>query len=331
MTPEHAAWLDLVHEEVLRSELAICDPHHHLWDHPTERYLVEELHQDTGSGHHVLTTVYVDCLSGYRTDGPEALRPVGETEFALGQAVASETGGAVIGAIVSYADLRLGAAVEAVLAAHVAAGDGRFRGIRHATSCDPDPSIRSNHVGSPAGLMGTPAFRQGLGVLAAMGLSYDAWLYHPQLGELAAAACAVPDVVIILDHLGGPLGIGPYQDRVAVMGDWRASMADVAACENVFLKLGGIGMADFGIAWHKRERPPTSAELAAAWGDDIRFAIDAFGPSRCMFESNFPVDRKGCSYPVLWNGFKRMAEGYSPAEQQWLFHDSAAKAYRLAN
>ncbi len=256
---------------------------------------------------------------------------MGETEFALAQSRASEAGGgAVIGAIVGYGDLRLGGAVEEVLAAHVKAGDGRFRGIRHATSGDPDPSIRGNHVGSPLGLMGTAPFREGLGVLAAMDLTYDAWLYHPQLGELAAAARAVPDLVIVLDHLGGPLGIGPYSDRAATLEGWRASMADVATCENVFLKLGGIGMPDFGIAWHKRPLPPTSAELAAAWGDDIRFAIDAFGPSRCMFESNFPVDRKGCSYGVLWNGFKRIAEGYSPAEQQWLFHDTAAKAYGLS-
>jgi predicted TIM-barrel fold metal-dependent hydrolase len=329
MTPEHAAWLDLVREDALLPELPICDPHHHLWDHPKERYLVEELHQDTGAGHNVTTTVFVDCMSGYRGDGPVELQPVGETEFALGQARASEASGAVIGAIVSYADLRLGAAVEEVLAAHVAAGDGRFRGIRHATSHDDDPSIRGNHVGSPAGLMGTPAFREGMGVLATMGLSFDAWLYHPQIGELTAAARAVPDVVIILDHLGGPLGIGPYRDRAATLEDWRTSMAEVATCDNVFLKLGGIGMPDYGIAWHKRERPPTSAELADAWGDEIRFAIDTFGPSRCMFESNFPVDRKGCSYPVLWNSFKKMAEDYTPAEQRWLFHDSAATAYRL--
>jgi len=330
MTPERAAWLDLVHEEVLLPDLPICDPHHHLWDHPKERYLVEELHQDTGAGHNVVTTVFVDCMSGYRTDGPEAMRPVGETEFALGQSRASEAdGGAVIGAIVSYADLRLGKGAEEVLAAHVDPGAGRFRGIRHATSGDPDPSIRGNHVGSPLGLMGTPEFRDGMATLGAMGLSFDAWLYHPQIPELVAAARAVPEVVIILDHLGGPLGIGPYTDRAAVLEGWRASIAEVATCPNVFLKLGGIGMADFGIAWHKRERPPTSDDLAGAWGDEIRYAIDTLGPQRCMFESNFPVDRRGCSYPVLWNAFKKMAAGYSPDEQRWLFHDSAATAYRL--
>ena len=329
MRPEHAAWLDQRQEEALRPELPICDPHHHLWDHPNERYLVEELQAD-GATHHVRRTVFVDCMSGYRTDGPEPLRPVGETEFALEQARASVTnGGAEIAGIVSYADLRLGDVVAEVLAAHVDAGDGRFRGIRHATADDPDPRVRGNHVGSPPGLMGTPAFRSGLAVLGRMGLSFDAWLYHPQLPELVDAARAVPDVVIVLDHLGGPLGIGPYTDRAAVMKDWQASMSAVAACPNVVLKVGGIGMKTYGIDWTTRPLPPSSEELAEAWGDAIHFAIDEFGPHRCMFESNFPVDRQNCSYVVLWNAFKRLAERYSADEQRWLFHDTAATAYRL--
>jgi len=332
MTPEHAAWLDLVHEEVLLPELAICDPHHHLWDHPKERYLVEELHQDTGSGHNVMTTVYVDCMSGYRTDGPEELRPVGETEFALGQARASEAGGAVIGAIVSYADLRLGAGVEAVLAAHVAAGDGRFRGIRHATSRDADPSIRSNHVGSPAGLMGTPAFRQGLGVLAAMGLSYDAWLYHPQIPELVRLARDFPNVQMVCDHLGGPLGVRSYAGRRAeVLAATRESLRELAACPNVALKLGGIGMAIMGDGWHRRERPPSSAELAGVWGDFVRWCVETFGAERCMFESNFPVDRASCSYVVLWNAFKRMVHDASEDEKAALFLGTARRVYRIAS
>ncbi len=330
MTPEQAAWLDLVHEDALLPELRICDPHHHLWDHPKERYLVEELQQDTAAGHRVVSTVFVDCMSGYRTDGPEALRPVGETVFALEQADASEeTGGSVIAGIVSYADLRLGAGAEEPLEAHVAAGGGRFRGIRHATAYDPDPSVRGNHTGSGPATMDSPAFRDGLRVLAAMDLSFDAWLYHPQLVELAAAARAVPDVAIILDHLGGPLGIGPYTDRAAALEVWRAAMTDVATCPNVVVKLGGIGMPIYGISWHDHQRPPASADLAEAWGDEIRFVIDTFGPQRCMFESNFPVDRKSCSYPVLWNAFKRIAATYTPEEQQWLFHDTAAAAYRL--
>jgi len=331
VTPEHAAWLALVSEEPLDPGLPICDPHHHLWDTPKERFLVEELQAGT-AGHDVRSTVYVDCMSGYRTQGPPALAPVGEVEFARTQAEASErTGGAVIAGIVSYADLRLGAGVAEVLDAELEAGRGRFRGIRHATSFDPDPTIRRNHVGSPAGLMGEPVFREGLAVLGTMGLSFDAWLYHPQIGELTAAARAVPGLTVVLDHLGGPLGIGPYRDRDAVSSAWRAAMSELASCPNVFVKLGGIGMPDFGVAWHERPRPPTSQELARTWGDEIRFCVDTFGPQRCMFESNFPVDRKGCSYGVLWNAFKRIAEPYDPDEKAWLFHDSAAAAYRLGS
>ena len=330
MTTSQAEWLAQVHEPPIDPTVPICDPHHHLWDHPTERYLLDELLADTGSGHDVRQTVFVDCMSGYRSDGPEELRPVGETEFALGVALASEgRQGATVAGIVGYADLRLGAGVEHVLAAHLEAGGGRFRGIRHATSWDADPSIRTNHVGSPPGLMREPVFLDGLAVLARMGLTFDAWLYHPQIPELTAAARAVPDLTIILDHLGGPLGIGAYDDRGAVLADWRASIQDLATCPNVSVKLGGIGMPSFGIPWHHREVPPSSAELAEAWGPEIRFCIDTFGPERCMFESNFPVDRKSCSYVVLWNAFQRIAAGASADDVRWLFHDAAATAYRL--
>jgi L-fuconolactonase len=256
---------------------------------------------------------------------------VGETEFALAQSQASEAdGGAVIGAIVSYADLRLGGAVEEVLAAHVKAGDGRFRGIRHATSADPDPAIRGNHVGSPLGLMGTAPFREGLAVLAAMDLTFDAWLYHPQIGELAAAARAVPDAVIILDHLGGPLGIGPYRGRRAeIFAQWRESIRALAACPNVVAKLGGLVMPLNGFGFHKRPHPITSQELAAATREWYLHAIDCFGPSRCMFESNFPVDKVSASYRVLWNAFKRITEKFSTADKAALYHDTAVRVYRV--
>jgi predicted TIM-barrel fold metal-dependent hydrolase len=269
-------------------------------------------------------------MSGYRDDGPEELRPVGETEFARRVSEDSERrGGTVVAGIVGYADLRLGARVEDVLQAHVDAGGGRFRGIRHATSWDADPSIRRNHAGSPEGLMREPVFLDGLAVLGRMGLSFDAWLYHPQIPELTDAARAVPDVTIVLDHLGGPLGIGPYEDRDAMLPGWRAAMAELASCPNVFVKLGGIGMPIFGFPWDRNEKPPSSEELAATWGPEIRHCIDRFGPERCMFESNFPVDKRGCSYVVLWNAFKRMAAGASDEDKRWLFHDSAATAYRL--
>ncbi len=331
MSRDRAAWLASTREAVLDPELPICDPHHHLWDYPEDRYLLEELHADTGSGHNVVATVFVECASAYRPDGSEALRPVGETEFVAAIAAASaRTAGATIAGIVGFADLSLGAQVEAVLAAHLEAGDGRFRGIRHASAWDSSDEIRNAHTKPVQGLLGTAAFREGFRTLGAMGLCFDAWLFHPQLPDLVALACAFPDIPIVLDHLGGPLGIGPYAGRrEAVREAWRPPMQQLAACPNVSLKLGGIGMAIYGLGWHQRELPPTSQELADAWGSDILWCIEQFGAERCMFESNFPVDKRGCSYPVLWNAFKRIAAGASADEKAHLFHDTAARVYRL--
>ena len=311
-------------EEALKPDLLICDPHHHLWDHDGNRYMVEELRADTGTGHHVVKTVFVECMSGYRTDGPEAFRPVGETDFV----VAADPDGFIAG-IVGFADLRV-AEIDDVLAAHVDAGEGRFRGIRHVSAWDASDDIRASHTNPPPGLLADPAFRNGFAALGQAGLSFDAWIYHPQLPELADLARAHPDVPIVLDHLGGPLGIGPYSGRRdEVIGHWRSAMQDVAACPNVVLKLGGIGMPVFGMDWHRRSEPATSEELTAAWGTEIRWCIEQFGVDRCMFESNFPVDKASCSYVSLWNAFKRITTEASPDEQAALFHDTATRVYRI--
>jgi len=335
MDPEFAAWLATTTEAALEPDLAICDPHHHLWDHPKERFLVEELKAETGAGHNVVETVYVDCMSGYFTDGPAAMAPVGEVVFAAEQAAQSAaTPGARIAAIVGCADLRLGDGVRPVLEAMVERGNGLFSGIRHATSWDADPKIHNSHMNPTQGEMGSAAFRRGFEVLTReLGLTYDAWLYHPQLPEILDLARAYPESTIVLDHLGGPLGVGPYAGRRdEILAWWKPVMAEIAACPNVFLKVGGIGMSMYGLAWHKRDTAPTSDELVAAWGDPMRFCIDAFGPDRCMFESNFPVDRRGCSYVVLWNAFKKTAAagGYSAAEKAELFRGTARRAYRIA-
>lgn len=317
-------------EEPIDPTQPIVDPHHHLWDHPTSRYLLEELRADTGSGHSVVQTVFVECGSAYRHDGPEAMRPVGETDFVAAQAADSERSeGAAIAGIVGFADLT-SPGVEDVLAAHLEAGGGRFRGIRHASAYDPSPDIRPSHTNPPPGLLAEPAFRSGFAALGRAGLSFDAWLFHPQLLELADLARAHPEVPVVLDHLGAPLGIGPYAGRrAAVLEVWRAGMEEVAACPNVTLKLGGIGMPIFGLGWHHRPEPPSSEELAAAWGTEIRWCIERFGVDRCMFESNFPVDRASCSYTTLWNTFQRIAADANPTERSALFHDTAARSYRL--
>jgi predicted TIM-barrel fold metal-dependent hydrolase len=311
-------------EEILEPDLLICDPHHHLWDHPGSRYMVGGLTKDTGSGHSVERTVFIECLSGYRSDGPEAFRPVGETEFV----VAADPVGFIAG-IVGFADLRV-PEIEDVLAAHVEAGAGRFRGIRHASAWDPHPDIRPSHTNPPPGLLSDPVFRSGFAALGRAGLSFDAWLYHPQISELTDLARAHPDVRIVLDHLGGPLGIGPYQGRRdEVLKTWRLTMEDLARCPNVVVKLGGIGMPVFGMTWHHQPDATTSEELAAVWGSEIRWCIDQFGVDRCMFESNFPVDKASCSYAVLWNAFKLIVADASPSEKAALFHDTATRTYRL--
>lgn len=335
MDPTFAAWLQTTVETPLEPELPICDPHHHLWDHPKERFLVEELKGETGAGHNVVETVYVDCMSGYLTDGPPEYAPVGEVTFAAEQAAQSAaTPGARIAAIVGCADLRLGDAVKGVLEAQIEAGGGLFSGIRHATAWDPSPKVHASHMNPSEGEMGSDAFRRGFSVLTGeLGLTFDAWLYHPQLPEVLALAKANPEATIVLDHLGGPLGVGPYAgQRAEILAAWRPIMTEIGACPNVFLKVGGIGMSVYGLDFHKRDAAPSSDDLVAAWGDEMRFCIDAFTPARCMFESNFPVDRRGTNYVVLWNAFKKTAAagGYSDSEKADLFRGAAHRAYRIA-
>ncbi|MEZ5560263.1 MAG: amidohydrolase family protein [Pseudomonadales bacterium] len=326
-------WLTQVIEPIIEPEHPIVDPHHHLWDHPDSRYLLDELLADTGSGHNVVATVFVECASMYRADGPESLRPVGETEFVNGVAAMSASGGygdtRACAGIVSFADLTLGAAVGEVLDAHMAASP-RFRGIRHAAGWDASDAVRNSHTSPPQGLLLDADFRRGFAELGRRGLSFDAWLYHPQIPELTDLARAFPDTIIVFDHFGGPLGTGPYEgQREVIFERWRRDVAELAACANVYAKLGGLVMPINGFGFHKRERPPGSDEIVAATGPYYRHAIDCFGVERCMFESNFPVDKQSCSYHVLWNAFKKLVADASAAEKRWLFHDSARAAYRI--
>jgi len=320
-------------EEVLEPALPICDPHHHLWDHPGRRYLLDELLADTGSGHNVRATVFVECLSMYRAHGPQPVRPVGETEFVNGIAAMSVSGRygptRVAAGIVSFADLTLGERVGEVLDAHRAASP-RFRGIRHAAGWDASEAVRNSHTNPPPGLLGDPAFRRGFGELAQRGLTFDAWCYHPQIPQVTELARAFPDVTIVLDHFGGPLGIGPYRERRAeIFAWWREAIRALAACPNVVAKLGGLVMPLNGFGFHKRAEPAASKELADATREWYLHAIDSFGPSRCMFESNFPVDKVSASYRVLWNSFKRITESFSASDKAALYHDTAVRVYRV--
>jgi L-fuconolactonase len=327
------AWLDQVVEETLEPDLAICDPHHHLWDAPGKRYLLDELLADVGSGHNVVSTVYMECRSMYRASGPAAMRSVGETEFVNGIAAMSASGvygdARVCAAIVSLADLTLGAAVGEVLDAHTAASQ-RLRGVRYATGWDESEAVRNSHTSPARGLLGDAVFREGFAELQKRGLTFDAWLYHTQISELTDLARAFPDQPIILDHFGGPLGIGPYKGkRDEIFKVWKGAVAELAECENVVAKLGGLVMPINGFGFHKADRPPSSEAIEAATKDYYLHMIDRFGVDRCMFESNFPVDKASCSYNVLWNSFKRITKGFSDTEKKALYHDTASRVYRV--
>lgn len=335
--PTANTWLDQVQEAALEPELPIIDPHHHLWDYPkmeNGRYLLDELLADINTGHNVVATVYMECGSMFHAEGPDALKPVGETEFVQGIAAMSASGvygkTRVCAGIVGFADLLLGANVREVLDAHIAASPNRFRGIRHAVSWHESPDIRNAHSKPSQGLLLNKQFREGFAQLAPLGLSFDAWLFHTQIDELTDLARAFPDTTIVFDHFGGPLGIGPYAGNADEVFDvWKKSVNELARCPNVVAKLGGINMTLNGFAWNKREKPPTSQQLAAATQRYYLHAIERFGPTRCMFESNFPMDKLSCSYAVLWNSFKRIAGSFSAAEKAALFHDTAARVYRL--
>jgi len=330
-----ADWLARRSERALEPELPIVDPHHHLWDRPGWRYLLDELLADINAcGHTIVATVFIQCLSMYRARGPEALRPIGETEFVNGVAAMAASGiygpARICAGIVSRADLRLGAAVKDVLTAHIHAGGGRFRGIRYITTSDADASLMNPLNAAPAGLMADAAFRSGFAQLAPLDLSFEAWLFHPQIDELTDLARAFPQTKIVLNHVGGVLGIGAYAGkRDEIFARWSRSIRALADCPNVFVKLGGLGMRINGFGFEKAADPPSSETLAATWRPYVETCIEAFGAERCMFESNFPVDKGSYSYGAGWNAFKRLTQGASGAEKTALFSGTATRFYRL--
>ena len=338
MTTRLETWLALTEEDPIEPDMPILDPHHHFWERPDDIYLLENLLGDTRSGHRVNQTVFVECRSMYRTDGPVEMRSVGEVEFVEGIAAANalrqaqgDGGGetAVAAGIVGNADLMLGDAVEPVLEALAEAGRGRFRGIRCTAAWDASPEINVARANSP-GMLADDSFRQGLGCLERLGMTFDCIVYHPQLPEVADMARAFPDLTIILNHVGRPLGIGPYAGRrEELMPGWRAGIDAVAECPNVVVKVGGLGNPISGFDWHQRPFPPGSGEVAEAAAPYYLYCIEKFGADRCMFESNFPVDKQSCSYVVCWNAFKRLARDFSASEQADLFHNTAARAYGL--
>lgn len=340
-------------ESIIGPDLPIIDPHHHLWDlrpllgaFPEPRhdflealvdaayYTFDALHADTHSGHNVIGTVFLECGAFYDASRGEAMKVVGEVEFVNG--VAAQGASGIYGdfrpcaAIIGHADLTLGDAVTPVLDALEAAGNGRFRGIRHAAAWDADPATLGPPFHAPEGLYGSDAFRAGFAAFARRGLTFDAWLLEPQLGDVIDLARAFPDQPIVLDHCGTPLGIGAYRGTLHQNFDrWRRSIHALAQCPNVSVKLGGLAMAFCAMPEDGPAKGHGSEHLAALWRPYVETCIDAFGVERAMFESNYPVDRWGASYPVLWNAFKRLASGASADEKRALFAGTAARFYGI--
>jgi L-fuconolactonase len=332
------AWLSKVKEEVLEPDLPICDPHHHLWEFRKggvqPRYLLDEILADVGGGHNIVSTVFIECGAMFKADGPEDYRCVGETEFVNGIAAMSASGlygkTRVAAGIIGTVDLRIGDAAAGVLDAHIAAGGGRFRGIRRGAFWHKSPDIANHRTEPPEGLLTHDNFRAGFKHLSSRKLTFEIWCAHTQLPDAISLARAFPDTTLILDHFGGPIAIGPYAGkRDEVFAVWKTQIDELARCPNVVAKLGGLNMEINGYKWEHRATPPTSTELAEATHSYFNHTINRFGPNRCMFESNFPVDKMSCSYTVLWNSFKRLSKGYSADERTQMFYGTAARVYRL--
>ena len=331
---QRARWLSLTTEDVLEPDLIICDAHHHLWDYPHNRYLFNEASKDFAGGHYVAKTVYVECHQHYRHSGDKDFLPVGETEHIHKITASSHCESMrcnMAAGIVSFANLCLGQSVKPILESHIKTSS-RFKGIRYAVACHNSDQIRDSHTNPPPKLLSNDKFLEGFSELEKLDLTFDAWLYHTQLDELVLLAREFPTTKIVLNHLGCPLGIGPYKNsRSDVFADWKSKISALARCENIYVKLGGLNMSMAGFDWQKRPSPPDSKELTGAIEPYFDKCVDLFGASRCMLESNFPVDRVAGNYTVLWNAFKRATEKYSQSERESLFYKTAVEFYGLTN
>ena len=332
---DQVAWLAQVDEDVIDADRPIIDPHHHLWpDLMGHVYNVDDYARDTDSGHRIIGSVFMECSSCYREDGPEHLKPLGETEYVLAQAarVAQEDLPTPILGMVGHVDLSDGEHREAALDGHLELAGDFFKGIRHAGACSPMADREQMVIpwDAPDDLFRQSSFREGVKALARRDLSFDSWFHHFQLGDYLDLAHACPDTVMVMDHFACPLGVGSFAGRHdEIFPVWRKQMDELARCENVFLKVGGLAMPDNGFGWHLADRPPTSDELLDTQGRWYHHALDRFVAERCMFESNFPVDRTSLSYRVYYNAMKTLVAGASESEKTALFTGTAARVYRL--
>jgi predicted TIM-barrel fold metal-dependent hydrolase len=327
-------WLASRTEEIVEPDLPLVDAHHHLWDPPGARYLFDEFLDDVTCGHHVEASVFVECHSMYRFSGPDLMKPVGETEFIAGVAAQSESGrygmSRLCKAIVGFLDYSLGDRVGPVLDAHIQAAGGRFRGVRGRAASHKDPEI--NLWQTPDGILGTEAARQAVAAVGKRGLSLDIWAYQTQIADVLRLCREFPDMAIVIDHVGGPIGCGPYKaHRTELFEEWSKGITALGALPNTFLKVSGMAMRYFGLDAHLDPMPPSSDDLVRAWQRHFDVCMDAFGPARSMFASNFPVDKASCSYGVLWNAFKKLSQSCSPSERAAMLSGTAKKVYRIAD
>ena len=334
-------WLAQISEEIIDPEQRIIDPHHHLWpgvssdsSENSNQYLLEDLWADTGSGHNVTNTVFIDCSQCYWNSTDQALNPVGETEFVKKIADESKANPkqATISGIVGHVDMLLGFEAERVLEKHLEIGQELFKGIRHAGGWDSHPDVRNSHHDACEGLYLQPNFLDGLQTLAKLGYVLEAWQYHHQIPQITELAKQFPDLIIILNHFSGPLGIGPYENKQAdIFPQWQKDLKELSLHENVFAKLGGLAMPVNGFGFHIQDKPPTSDEFISKQKAYYETTLEYFTPKRCMYESNFPVDKTSISYPVLWNAFKKLATSYSASEKDQLFYKTASTVYRITD
>ena len=337
---ELEGWIDGIQENIIDPNREIIDPHHHLWHGPKDpagikesyRYLLQDLWKDTSSGHNIKKTVFIDCGLEYYSEGHEQFKPVGETEFVveIAQQAQEDSSQAQIAGIIGHANMMLGSSVKEVLELHVEKGAGLFRGIRHAGGWDEDDRVKNAHSHPTPHIYLEDKFQEGLQELASLGMVFDTWHYHNQIKDLTKLAKNLPELVIVHDHFGGPLGIGPYKGkREEIFEQWQEDINELSQCKNVYSKLGGLAMPVNGWSWHKNEVPATSEEIISEQERYYLHTLDCFGSERCMFESNFPVDKQSVSYHVIWNAYKKMVKGYSETEKSNLFYGTADRVYKL--
>ena len=333
-------WINGVKEEIIDPDMEIIDPHHHLWHGPEDppgikesyRYLLEDLWSDTSSGPNIKKTVFIDCGQEYYEEGPDRFKPVGETEFVVEIAKQGRQSPdkAQIAGIIGHANMMLGSSVKEVLEMHQEKGEGLFRGIRHAGGWDEDERVRNAHSHPTPHIYLEDNFQQGLEELSSLGMVFDTWHYHNQIKDLTKLAKNLPNLTIVHDHFGGPLGIGPYEGkRDEIYEQWKEDTYELSQCVNVFAKLGGLAMPINGWDWHRKDLPATSDEIVAEQARYYMHTLDCFGADRSMFESNFPVDKQSVSYHVIWNAYKKMTIHLGDNEKRKLFYETANKVYKL--